>query len=158
MPYVIVTREKPNSLSVRTENRAVHLDYLNQHKAKLLAAGGLIEDDGTGGTGGVIIYDTDERAEAERFIQNDPFTKAGLFEWVQVTRGEGLLQRREADLRQKPPRLRPRVAPRLDRLGTGRRRAPRPATPGRRPGRAGARQPVAARRPQSPTATGPACP
>ena len=51
MPYVIVTRDKPNSLSVRTENRAVHLDYLNQHKAKLLAAGGLIEDDGTGGTG-----------------------------------------------------------------------------------------------------------
>jgi uncharacterized protein YciI len=86
MPYVIVTRDKPNSLSLRTETRAVHLDYLNQHKAKLLAAGGLIEDDGTGGTGGVIIYDTDERAEAERFIQNDPFTKAGLFESVQVTR------------------------------------------------------------------------
>ena len=86
MPYVIVTKDKPNSLSLRTEVRAVHLDYLTQHQAKLLAAGALLEDDGSGGTGGVIIYDTEDRAEAERFIQDDPFTKAGLFESVQVTR------------------------------------------------------------------------
>src|SRR5436305_1191532 len=39
MPYVIVTKDKPNSLSLRVEVRATHLDYLNQHKAKLLAAG-----------------------------------------------------------------------------------------------------------------------
>jgi uncharacterized protein len=52
----------------------------------LLAAGALIDDDGTGGNGGVLIVDTDSRAEAEKFINEDPFTKAGLFQKVTVTR------------------------------------------------------------------------
>ena len=86
MPYVIITKDKPDSLALRNEVRAVHLAYLTEHKAKLLAAGAQTEDDGTGGTGGVIIVDTEDRAEAEAFIQNDPFTKAGLFEDVKVTR------------------------------------------------------------------------
>ncbi len=86
MPYVIITKDKPDSLALRNEVRAVHLAYLTEHKAKLLAAGAQIADDGTGGTGGVIIVDTEDRAEADAFIQNDPFTKAGLFEDIQVTR------------------------------------------------------------------------
>jgi uncharacterized protein YciI len=86
MPYVVITKDKPNSLALRERVRAEHLDYLTEHKAKLLAAGAQIADDGTGGYGGVIIVDTDDRAEAEAFIQNDPFTKAGLFDMIQVTR------------------------------------------------------------------------
>ena len=41
---------------------------------------------GQGGYGGIIIVDTEDRAEAERFIQNDPFTKAGLFAGIEVVR------------------------------------------------------------------------
>ncbi len=86
MPYVVLTRDKPNSLDLRTEVRGVHIEYLEANKPKLLAAGAMTEDDGTGGHGGVIIVDTDDRAEAEAFIENDPFTKAGLFESVTVSR------------------------------------------------------------------------
>lgn len=86
MPYVIVTKDKPDSLDLRTSVRGVHLEYLVANKDKLLAAGAMIEDDGTGGHGGVLIVDTDDRAEAEAFIENDPFTKAGLFESVTVSR------------------------------------------------------------------------
>ena len=86
MPYVVMTKDKPNSLDLRTEVRGVHLEYLEANRHKLLAAGAMTEDDGTGGHGGVIIVDTDDRAEAEAFIENDPFTKAGLFESVTVTR------------------------------------------------------------------------
>ncbi len=86
MPYVVLTRDKPNSLDLRTEVRGVHIEYLEANQHKLLAAGAMTEDDGTGGHGGVIIVDTDDRAEAEAFIENDPFTKAGLFESVTVTR------------------------------------------------------------------------
>jgi uncharacterized protein YciI len=86
MPYVIITKDKPDSLALREEVRGVHLAYLTDNKAKLLAAGAQTADDGTGGTGGVIIVDTEDRAEAEAFIQNDPFTKAGLFEDIKVVR------------------------------------------------------------------------
>lgn len=86
MPYVIQTVDKPNAGALRAETRAVHLQYLDSHKSKLLAAGAVINDDGSGGHGGVIIYDTDDRKTAEDFIANDPFTKAGLFQSVTVTR------------------------------------------------------------------------
>ena len=86
MPYAIQTVDKAGHGHVRAEVRAKHLDYLKANQHKLLAAGALINDDGTGGAGGILLVDTDERKEAERFIAEDPFTKAGLFEKVTVTR------------------------------------------------------------------------
>jgi uncharacterized protein YciI len=86
MPYVIQTFDKPGHADIRTANRRVHLDYLEKHKGKLLAAGAVLNDDGSTGEGGVLIVDTEERQAAEEFIANDPFTKAGLFAKVTVTR------------------------------------------------------------------------
>jgi uncharacterized protein len=86
MPYAIQTKDKPGHAHVRAQARPAHLVYLTANQHKLLAAGALIDDDGTGGHGGILIVDTDDRAEAERFIAEDPFTLAGLFEQVTVTR------------------------------------------------------------------------
>ena len=86
MPYAIQTKDKRDHAHVRAQARPAHLEYLTANQHKLLAAGALIDDDGTGGHGGILIVDTDDRAEAERFIAADPFTKAGLFEQVTVTR------------------------------------------------------------------------
>ncbi len=86
MPYAIETRDKPDSAKIRADARAAHIEYLTKHKDLLLAAGALINDDGTGGHGGILIVDTDDRAAAERFIAEDPFSKAGLFEKVTVVR------------------------------------------------------------------------
>lgn len=86
MPYVILTTDKSDAAKIRADNRAAHIEYLIKHQELLLAAGALTEDDGSGGNGGVLIVDTDERKEAERFIAEDPFNKAGLFEKVTVTR------------------------------------------------------------------------
>ena len=86
MPYAIQTRDKAGSEKIRSDNRAAHLEYLTERKDLILAGGAVTNDDGTGGHGGIIIIDTDDRAEAERFVAEDPFTKAGLFENVTVTR------------------------------------------------------------------------
>ena len=86
MPYAIQTKDKPDHGNLRAELRDAHLAYLNANLDKLLAAGAVIDDDGTGGHGGILIVDTDDRAEAEAFAADDPFTKAGLFESVTVTR------------------------------------------------------------------------
>lgn len=86
MPYAVLTTDKPNSGALRAQMRDEHLKYLDANLHRLLAAGAVIEDDGTGGRGGVYIVDTDRRAEAEAFIAGDPFSKAGLFEKVTVTR------------------------------------------------------------------------
>ena len=86
MPYAVITVDKPNCLDLRNRVREEHLRYLDENKGRLLAAGAKIDDDGQGGYGGVIIVDTEDRSEAEAFIQNDPFTKAGLFSGVEVVR------------------------------------------------------------------------
>ena len=86
MPYAIIAKDKPHSLELRTKLRPAHMEYLKGHKARILASGALLDDDGSGGDASLIIYDTDDRAEAEAFIANDPFNKGGLFESVTVRR------------------------------------------------------------------------
>ena len=86
MPFAIITVDKPNSLALRNQTRAEHLAYLDTNKDKLLAAGAKSDENGEGGYGGIILVDTEDRAEAEAFIQNDPFTKAGLFSGIEVVR------------------------------------------------------------------------
>ncbi len=86
MPYALQTKDKPDHGQLRAELRDEHLVFLNANLHKLLAAGAVIDDDGTGGHGGILIVDTDDRAEAEAFAADDPFTKAGLFDSVTVTR------------------------------------------------------------------------
>jgi len=86
MPYLILLTDKPNQLELRTSTRAAHLDYLDANKHRILAAGALIEDDGTGGSGSLYIVDTDDRAEAEAFLKGDPFQQVGLFGEVMITR------------------------------------------------------------------------
>jgi uncharacterized protein len=86
MPYVIQTVDKPDSFDVRTAHRDAHVAWLKSRVDFLLAGGALLADDGGPGSGGLLIVDTEERAEAEAFIADDPFTKAGLFENVIITR------------------------------------------------------------------------
>jgi len=86
VPYAILTTDKPDSAELRAKVRDAHLEYLTANLDKLLAAGALTTDDGTGGHGSVFLVDTDDRKQAEAFIAGDPFTKAGLFEKVTVSR------------------------------------------------------------------------
>ena len=86
MPYMILLTDKPGQGDLRARTRAVHLEYLDANKARILAAGALIEDDGSGGSGSLYIVDTEDRAEAQRFLEGDPFHKVGLFGQVTVSR------------------------------------------------------------------------
>lgn len=86
MPYAILTTDRKDAGDLRAKTRAEHLQYLDANLHRLLAAGALTADDGTGGHGGILIVDTEDRKEAEAFIAGDPFSKAGLFEKVTVAR------------------------------------------------------------------------
>ncbi|MXP62552.1 YciI family protein [Roseomonas sp. M0104] len=86
MPYIIETFDKPDSLALRKSTRDEHLDYLDANMDRLLACGAKLKDDGSDAGGGLYIVDVETRAEAEAFIAADPFSKAGLFERVQISR------------------------------------------------------------------------
>jgi uncharacterized protein YciI len=83
---MIKTRDKPDSLDRRNALRPLHIAYLDSQAHLILAAGALLEDDGSGGHGGLILVDIETRAEAEAFINNDPFAQGGLFESIEIAR------------------------------------------------------------------------
>lgn len=86
MPFLILTFDKAGHDRVRDEHRAAHYAHLRAHQAQLIASGGLRDDADGKFIGGAIMLDTDSREEAERFAESDPFSRAGLFERVEIVR------------------------------------------------------------------------
>jgi uncharacterized protein YciI len=86
MPFLIDATDKPDSAELRAKTRPEHLEFLKASLPKLLAAGAKLSDDGATSWGSAYIVDVETRAEAEAFINADPFTKAGLFGAVNITR------------------------------------------------------------------------
>lgn len=86
MPYIIETFDKPGHQAVRQAHRPEHLHFLESHRTLLLACGAKLADDGSDLGGGLYVVDLDSREDAQRFIEADPFHRAGLFERVLITR------------------------------------------------------------------------
>ena len=86
MLYAVYCVDKPNSLDRRMELRPAHLDYLKGFTDRILLAGATLTDDGASMTGSFLVVNVADRAEAEAFSKNDPFTKGGLFESVSIKR------------------------------------------------------------------------
>lgn len=84
MLYMFHCTDKAGAAEIRASNRAVHLEYLEAHAARLFAAGPLLSDDGTGMVGSLLIVDCVDAAEAQAFAANDPYAKAGLFDSVVI--------------------------------------------------------------------------
>ncbi|MBZ6078732.1 YciI family protein [Microvirga puerhi] len=79
MPYAIMWDDEPGTEQLRLELREAHLDYMRGNLHRVLASGGLLDDAGQVGTGGLIVLDTDSREEVEAFINADPFFTGGLY-------------------------------------------------------------------------------
>ena len=91
MLFVINCLDKPDHQAVRAANRDAHLAYLAPLGDRVLAAGPTLTDDGAAMTGSLLIIDFEDRAAAERFVADDPYAKAGLFERVDVSRWRRVL-------------------------------------------------------------------
>ncbi|MCH1568778.1 MAG: YciI family protein [Alphaproteobacteria bacterium] len=88
--YVIMAIDKPDSKNLRLDNRNEHVGYVLAND-KVKTAGPFVSDDGATMQGTLLLLDTDERAEAEAFVENDPYNKAGLFETVEIRRWNHLI-------------------------------------------------------------------
>lgn len=86
MHFVFYCKDKSGHEQVRVANRRAHLDYLDEHRDRLLCAGPLLAEGGSESRmiGSLLILDFADRAAAEAFAANDPYAKAGLFESVTI--------------------------------------------------------------------------
>ena len=80
MHFVIINRDKPNSVDLRMATREVHLDYLRGAGDDLLIAGPTLDDEGQSPVGSVVIVEAESLEAAKAFAAGDPYAQAGLFE------------------------------------------------------------------------------
>ncbi|MFB2566869.1 YciI-like protein [Rhizobium sp. IMFF44] len=85
MLFAFVCKDKPGHLNVRMDTRPAHLEHLNKLNAEgtLKMAGPFLDADGK--PNGSLVVVKAESAEAAKAIADaDPYTKAGLFESVEI--------------------------------------------------------------------------
>ena len=76
----------PNFAAMREQGLQAHLDYLHSHKSILVVSGATLTDDGKEVIGSLLVVNVNSRAEAQAFVDGDPFTKASMFKNVTITR------------------------------------------------------------------------
>jgi uncharacterized protein YciI len=81
MLFVIIGSDGPNGAALRPRVRPAHLENLKPllERGKLIIGGPF-----TDGSGSLMIVDMETEAEALEFARNDPYTKQGVFERVEV--------------------------------------------------------------------------
>jgi uncharacterized protein YciI len=83
MLFTLYCTDKPASLELRLAARPNHMAYLETYQSKLVLAGPLLDTDGRP-CGSLLIIDVNDRAEAEGFAAQDPYSLDGLFESVVI--------------------------------------------------------------------------
>lgn len=85
MLFAFICTDKPGHLNVRMETRPAHLEHLNKLNAEgtLKIAGPFLDAEGKP-CGSLVIVKADSIEAAQAIADADPYTKAGLFEKVEV--------------------------------------------------------------------------
>jgi len=78
MRYLAIFEDRPDGAEIRAELTSAHHAFLKQHKGKLRLAGAVRDEHGGAAFGGVWVFDTETREEADAIVRQDPFFKAGL--------------------------------------------------------------------------------
>ncbi len=81
--FVLICIDKPDSLDLRMATRPDHLAYANGFGG-VMKLGGPFLDDAGNMAGSLMIGDFADRAAAEKFNAEDPYTKAGLWQSVDI--------------------------------------------------------------------------
>lgn len=84
MVFVFHLIDRADAGDLRQRVRPEHKAYLAVVAGRIAFAGPLTEDDGRTMVGSLLAIDFDDRAAAMRWMAEEPFTKAGLYQAVSV--------------------------------------------------------------------------
>ncbi|WP_427015642.1 YciI family protein [Pseudarthrobacter sp. P1] len=86
MLYAIHCLDTPDSGQARASVLEAHRDYVDGLQARIVMSGPLLAEDGVERTGQLYVVEAADEREARRFIDEDPFTTAGVFASITVHR------------------------------------------------------------------------
>jgi uncharacterized protein YciI len=85
MLFAFVCKDKPGHLNVRMETRPEHVEHLNKLNADgILKMAGPFLDADSKPCGSLIVVNAASVDAAKAIADSDPYTKAGLFESVEI--------------------------------------------------------------------------
>ena len=79
MLFTFFLVDKPGALAQRLEIRPEHKAYLGAKAEQIAFAGPLLADDGKTMVGSLLVIDFASRDEAQHWIAEEPFTRAGVY-------------------------------------------------------------------------------
>ena len=88
--FAIVARDKADHLQLRMDTREAHVEHLNSLGSRLLVAGPTLNVDRKP-DGSLVVFEASDKESALAFADADPYSKAGLFERVDVRPYNALL-------------------------------------------------------------------
>lgn len=84
MPHFVLTCiDKPESLALRMATREAHLAWVRGRIGELKLGGPFLDDKGDM-AGSLMILEEPDLAAAQAFSAEDPYTKAGLWQSVDI--------------------------------------------------------------------------
>jgi len=83
MLFALICIDKPDALAVRMAAREAHLAYVRERIGEMKLGGPFLDEKGDM-AGSLMVIEAQDRAAAEAFSRDDPYTKAGLWERVEI--------------------------------------------------------------------------
>ena len=84
MIFVFHLLDRPGAAPLRDAVRPQHKAYLAAVAERIAFAGPLLSDDGLQMVGSLLAIDFDSRESAQRWQQDEPFTRAGVYASVAI--------------------------------------------------------------------------
>jgi len=81
--YALMCFDKPDSLDLRMATREAHLAYGREHMSRIKVAGPFLDEAGNM-SGSMFLMEAESADALHAFNAADPYTRAGLFERVEV--------------------------------------------------------------------------
>lgn len=95
MYWMIKCRSKPATDELRDATIPAHKAHSDKYHDETWFSGAVFTDDGTSVIGSLRFIELPNRAAADTYINADPFSRAGLFEAIDIQRWQPALEHRQ---------------------------------------------------------------
>lgn len=86
MHYIVYCEDHEDAVERRLANYEAHKAYLQTAPVKVLISGPLTDESGDTMNGSFFLYETENRAALEKFLEEDPFNKANVWKTKVIRR------------------------------------------------------------------------
>jgi uncharacterized protein YciI len=84
MLYALHLIDRADAAALRAQVRPEHKAYLARVADRIAFAGPLVDEDGETMAGSLLVIDFADRAAAEAWLRDEPFTRAGVYATASV--------------------------------------------------------------------------